>query len=166
MLSAVLLPAMWGYVEVAQVRGRDPSVGQAIITVIRYCIAWGALMITLRLFMGLALHYGLPRETWIPIGRQLMGGILGIGLILFGNALPKLRSPWSYPDQPFDWQHVHRFVGWLCVIAGVVITLLWLVSPGPVAGRTTFVVMTITAVLSVGRKFASLFSSRHRSIAP
>lgn len=164
LLTATILPAMWAYVEVAQVRGPDKSVGQRIMTLIRGSIAWAGLMLGLRLGLRLAIHGGLLSEAWQAIGQQLLGLFLGGGMILFGNALPTLRSPWPYHHQPFAWQQVHRFAGWVFVLGGLAVSGVWLTMPGPSAVRTTAVVLAMTAVLSVGRKFASFFSSRQGPI--
>lgn len=165
LLTATILPAFWAYVEAAQVRGRDESVSRAIMTVIRYSLAWGALMLSLRLVLRLAFYSGLLGPAWEPIGQRVLGLILGTGMILFGNTLPTLRSPWPYTHQPFAWQQVHRFVGWVFVLGGLAVAGAWL-TLGPSAAHVSTMVMAATVVLSLGRKFASLLSSRHGQLAP
>lgn len=159
LLTATVLPAFWGYVEMAQERGRDPSVGRAILTLIRYSVAWGGLMMGLRVALKLAIHEGLLDGAWAPLGQQVTELVLGTGMILFGNALPTLRSPWRYPRQPFAWQQVHRFVGWVFVLGGLIVVGVWLTMSGRSAARVTAAVMGATAVLTLGRKFASVFSA-------
>lgn len=166
LLTAAMLPAAWAYVEVAQVRGRDESVGRAIMTVIRYSLAWGGLMISLRLALRLALYSGLLHPAWEPIGHQVLGLVLAAGMILFGNTLPTLRSPWPYPHQPFAWQQVHRFVGWVFVLGGLAIAGAWLTMPGPSAAHVSTMVMAATVALALGRKFASVLSSSDGQLAP
>ena len=45
-------------------------------------------------------------------------------MAVWGNYLP-LMSPWQPGEEPFDWQRVHRFVGWVFTIGGIVTMLTW-----------------------------------------
>lgn len=165
LLSATILPAMWAFAEVVQERGRDESTGRAIMTLLRWCVAWTGLMLALSIALRLAMQAGLLSAAWQPVGRRLFGILLGIGMLLVGNALPKLRSPWPYPRQPFAWQQVHRFVGWTFVLAGLGVLGSWLFLSTAAASRATFQIMVITMVLSFGRKLASVVRVGSRSTA-
>ena len=51
----------------------------------------------------LAVANGLLGPEWTQIARRLEGIILGSGLAIFGNYMPKLLSPWRLADEPFEW---------------------------------------------------------------
>jgi hypothetical protein len=88
-----------------------------------------------------------------------------MGFIVFGNYLPKFPSPWPVRTEPFDWQGVHRFCGWVFLLGGVAVTAAWLLLPAAQAAQAGSSVVVAIAVLAVGRKFVSL-ATRGRSSAP
>jgi hypothetical protein len=155
---ATFPPALWAFVEYAQVRGGNAPAGRAIMTVHRCCIAWLGLLLGTRAGMGLAIHADLLDAVWLDAGRRFTGVILGVGMILFGNYLPTLRSPWSLLEQPFAWQHVHRFVGWVFVLAGLGVLACWMMLDTVSASRATVRIMAATVILGLGRKLASLIA--------
>lgn len=158
LLLGAFLPTLWGYVEAAQLRGEDPRVGSAIVRVHRYCIGWVGVMVSSRVAVALAVHSALLDVVWISHGRRLSGLVLGVGLVVFGNILPTLRSPWPLQAEPFAWQRVHRFVGWVFVLAGFGILGAWTFLPVESAGRTAFVIAAIAVALGFGRKVTSLLN--------
>jgi hypothetical protein len=157
-LVATLLPALWAYVELAQVRGADASVADAIMKLHRYCFAWAGVMLASRIGLRLAIHTGLLGPSWLEPGRRFSGLVLAIGMIAFGNYLPTLRSPWPLHRQPFAWQQVHRFVGWVFVLSGLAVAACWLWLDASAASHASMRILAVTVVLCLGRKLASLLS--------
>jgi hypothetical protein len=96
----LILPALWVFLEIARSMGDDRSAGWAIMGFHQYCIAWAGLMISSQPGLRLAIHAGLLERVWLSTGRRVVGLILGVGMVLFGNALPTLRSPWTLRQQP------------------------------------------------------------------
>jgi hypothetical protein len=150
------LPALWAFVERWQVRGRDPDVGSAIMAFHYYVFAFTGFLLASSVGVRLMVYQHLVDPTWLSSGRRLGGLALGVGMILFGNYLPTLRSPWPFEAQPFAWQRVHRFVGWTSVLGGLGVLGAWTVLPQDLAGRITAQILAIAAVLALGRKLASL----------
>jgi hypothetical protein len=156
---------MWGYVELMQVRGDDPRIGRAIMTLHRSVIAWAGVILLLRVAPRVAVASELLEPSAAPTGVRLSWLAVGVGLMLFGNYLPKFPSPWMLGTEPFDWQRVHRFCGWVFLSAGAAITAAWLLLPFSSAGEVGEAVLVGTAVLAVGRKFFSL-ATRGRGSLP
>ena len=98
------LPALWAYVEFAQVRGDDAEVGNAIMTFHRYTIAFAGFMLSTQIGLRLIVHAELLDPSWLSTGQRFRGLMLGAGMVVFGNFLPTLRSPWPFRQQPFAWQ--------------------------------------------------------------
>lgn len=77
-------------------------------------------------------------------------------MVVFGNLLPTLKSPWPFREQPFAWQQVHRFVGWLFVLGGFGVIGAWTFLATETALAVSLVLCTIVFALSLVRKFASV----------
>ena len=75
---------------------------------------------------------------------------------IWGNYLPKQLSPWSLEDEPFDWQRVHRFCGWVASLSGIALVMVWLVLPLDGAKRATAGILLAFVVLCLARKLISL----------
>ncbi len=155
LLAAGVLPALWGLLEVAQVRG-DEETGRAIMTLIRGCVAWAGLLLAAKIGIGVAVKAGVLGGRGLCAEHRLSGLLLGAGMMLFGNYLPKLQSPWSLAEQPFAWQQVHRFVGWAFAVAGLVVFTGWAFLGEDAARRASIVVVTVAVALSLGRKLRSV----------
>lgn len=150
------LPALWAYVAFAQVRGDDAEVGAAIMTVHRYTIAFAGFMLSSQVAFRLLVHMGFVDPAWLSMMQRFRGLVLGGGMVVFGNLLPTLRSPWPFRQQPFAWQQVHRFVGWAFVLGGLGVVGSWIFLPLDSALRSTVQICAIVFTLSLGRKLASL----------
>jgi hypothetical protein len=136
----LFVPALWGYVELAQggQRSRERAVELAVVS-------------------------GLVDASWGPVAHQARWIITGASLAVWGNFLPKLLSPWPPEDEPFDWSRVHRFAGWLFMCAGATVVGVWLVVPDPDQARfLSRVILGIAITLGVGRKLMSLASPSAR----
>ena len=104
----------------------------------------------------LAVTSGLLEADWGPSGRRITWIVFAIGMVLWGNYLPKIRSPWRVRDEPFDWQRVHRFVGWAASLGGIALVAVWFVLPPEEARSATSAILRSFAVLAIGRKFISV----------
>ena len=85
-----------------------------------------------------------------------MGLLLGVGMVIWGNYVPKLLSPWSVEDEPFEWQRVHRFAGWTATLAGIAMVVVWLALPVETARLAARAILGPAFVLVVGRKLISV----------
>ncbi len=157
---ASFLPVLWMFAELAQGGSSDR---RHIIIWHRCVIAVAGLLLALRLGPQLALSTQLLESGWEPTLRRLAGIAFGVGLVVWGNYLPKVVSPWRREDEPFDWQRVHRFVGWLAVLGGLFVTGAWLFLPLAQAKPAAMTTIIAVTVLAVGRKLISLASSTHPS---
>jgi hypothetical protein len=155
-----LLPVLWAYVELAQVRGNDADVGAAIMAVHRYNIAFAGLVLASQVGLRLMVHEGLVDPSWLSTAQRLRWVMVGGAMVVFGNLLPTLRSPWPFQQQPFAWQQVHRFVGWAFVLGGLGVIGCWAFLPTDSAIRLSFQICVITFTLALGRKLASLATHR------
>lgn len=156
---ASVLPICWGYVELMQVRGDDP----AIMSLHRTVIAWTGLILLLRVAPRLAVVSGLLDPSSAEAFTRLSGLSVGVGLMVFGNYLPKFPSPWQIRTEPFDWQRVHRFCGWVFLAGGTAMTAAWSLLPLARAREVAPAIFLGIAVLAVGRKFISLATHGRRS---
>ncbi len=155
-----LLPALWGFLEVAQYRGEDRgSAGAAIMKWHRLMIAGVGLLITVDLGLQLAISTDLLGADWAQTGQSVQGILFGAGLTIWGNLLPTVGSPWTFEEQPFAWQRVHRFVGWVAMLSGIALVCVWVVLPVEEARVATARILAACFVLALGRKLVSVVAS-------
>jgi hypothetical protein len=93
---------------------------------------------------------------WVPVARRGLNVVAGVLMAVWGNYLPKLMSPWEPEEEPFDWQRVHRFVGWAFTISGAGVVLAWLTLPIDLADDWTRAIVASGLIVSLGRKLYSL----------
>lgn len=165
LVLGAMLPALWGYLEAAQMHGQDPNTASAITEVHRYCIGWAGAMVSSRVAIALAVHSAVLDAVWLDHGRRISGLLLGVGLVAFGNLLPTLRSPWPLKAEPFAWQRVHRFVGWVFVLAGIGVLGAWILLPVNSAARTALLFASVAVALGFGRKIASFLTHSSRGLS-
>jgi hypothetical protein len=94
--------------------------------------------------------------VWVANGERLRWLLVGSWMVVFGNLLPTLRSPWPFRHQLFAWQQVHRFVGWAFVLGGLGVVGSWAILPPDSAERFSLGILAMVSALAVGRKLASL----------
>jgi hypothetical protein len=162
---ALFLPALWGLAERAQ-SGDRVRERQAILNWQRLSIAGASLLLAFAVASQLAIATGLIDVAWAPAIRRIRGMTFGASLMLWGNYLPKLLSPWNLNEQPFDWQGVHRFAGWGALLGGLGVVLAWLWLPVEEAKSASSVLVVLTLGLTVGRKFLSLAAPPPRGSTP
>ncbi|MEZ5362806.1 MAG: hypothetical protein R2748_10825 [Bryobacterales bacterium] len=151
---AVVLPAIWAYVEWAQLGDRAKA-RKAVVRWHRVCFAWAGLMLALSLGFRVGIAAGTFHEDWTPAVLRLRGVVFGASMMLWGNYLPKLPSPWILENQPFDWTGVHRFVGCGAFLGGLAMFLGWLTMPLQDAKSLAQIIVLLTAGLAMGRKWLS-----------
>ena len=149
------LPVLWAFIELAQFRGESRRKAGAIMNWHRCVVAWVGLVIAVKWGVQLAVSADLLDADWGPIAPRISGVIFGIGVVLWGNYLPKLLSPWSLGEEPFDWQRVHRFVGWVASLGGFALVMVWLALPLEGARSAALGIVVTVGVLVVGRKLMS-----------
>ena len=157
--SVFFLPAFWGFVELFQGgEGRD----RGIMNWHRSVVAGVGLIMAVKIGFQLAIATGLLDTDWAPIARRISGVMFGSFFAIWGNYLPKTRSPWSPEEEWFDWQRVHRFAGWTASLCGIALVVVWLALPVATAKLATLGIIVAFGVLGVGRKFISVAAYSRR----
>jgi hypothetical protein len=157
------LPTFWGMIELLQGgSGRR----EEIMNWHRSVVAAIGLMMALKVGSQLAVATHLLDAQWGPVARRATGVLFGFFLTVWGNYLPKIISPWRPDEEWFDWQSVHRFVGWLATLSGIALMLVWLTLPPQSAKLATLGISITFSVLGVGRKFMSVADYARRPSPP
>ncbi len=152
-----LLPFVWGLVELAQPTvGRRAEATERIRTWHRSVVAWAGLVLAVGIGVQLGVAANLLDADWLPIGRRARGVLFAVGMALWGNYLPKMLSPWRLENEPFAWQRVHRFAGWIASFGGIALVGAWLALPLDRARSAEIAIVGISAVLIAARKLASV----------
>ena len=154
-LVVISLPALWAFLEIVHA-GHAGQREESIIEWHRAVMAWVGLVIAVAIGFELAIATELLGNEWEPVARRTRGVMFGAGLAIWGNYLPKLLSPWSVEDAPFDWQRVHRLAGWLATLAGVALVLVWLALPIASARQASIGIVIAFSTLTLGRKLMSI----------
>ncbi len=161
------LPALWGFIEY-RMSSADVS-RRSVREILRWhrsVFAWVGLIIAVGVGAQVAISAGVLDAEWAPTARRLSGVLFGAGTAIWGNYLPKVLSPWSTDEQPFDWQRVHRFGGWAFSLGGVAIVLVWLTLPVDMARLASGGIAIAVGVAGVGRKFMSVAAYARRQPPP
>ena len=134
----------------------------------RRVIASLGLLMTVDMGFELAISADFLATSWESIAQRISAVAFGVLMVLWGNYLPKLLSPWKVGEEPFDWQRVHRFVGWVVSLGGIGVVLVWLVLPIAEARLATAGIIGTSVVLVITRKFMSFAASLRRQppVAP
>ena len=161
MAVAAFLPALWGYVELMQ-RGTLPAEREQIMRWHRTVFAVVGLILALTLAPALAITSGQLDAAWGPLTQRVRWIAVGAAWTIWGNYLPKLLSPWPTEREPFAWQRVHRFVGWVSSMVGVGLIVAWLTLPVERAERVGEGLILAAVLLAIARKLHSV-ATHHRS---
>ena len=157
LLTGLVMLALWGFVE-----WRVPSQhavrgsGAGVLRWHRAVVATIGLFIAMKHGVRLAFELQYLDPEWVPVARRGLHVVAGGLMAVWGNYLPKLMSPWQPEEEPFDWQRVHRFVGWVLTIGGIGSMLTWVTLPIDQADAWEPVIVGSVVVLSLGRKLYSL----------
>ncbi len=157
------LPALWGYVERMQ-SGTLPAEREQIMRWHRTVFAVTGLILALKLAPALAIASGELDAAWGPLTQRILWITVGTACAIWGNYLPKLLSPWPTEGEPFAWQRVHRFAGWVSSIVGVGIIAAWLALPVERAARVGEGLILAGVLLVLARKLHSV-ATHHRETA-
>ncbi len=149
------LPLLWGYVELMQggTLGRQRD---ALMDWHRAVFAAAGVLFALELGPRLAMAADLLDAAWAPTLQRMRFILVGAALALWGNYLPKILSPWTVKDQPFEWQEVHRFAGWVVSLAGITMIVVWFVLPMEHARAASAFVVGTAFLLAMVRKLVSV----------
>jgi hypothetical protein len=126
----------------------------------RVSVAGSAIIVSAFMMVAIAIGQELLPQTWYLDARRGAGILTSLCMILWGNHLPKLSSPWIHPDEPFDWQGVHRFAGIAFIVTGLLCFAAWSLLPLHEAKTFTQSMFLTTAVIVVARKWYSLATWR------
>jgi hypothetical protein len=162
MAVAAFLPALWGYVELMQ-GGTLPAQREQIKRWHQTVFAVAGLILALKLAPALAIASGQLDAAWGPLTQRLRWITVGAAWTIWGNYLPKLLSPWPAEDEPFAWQRVHRFVGWMSSMVGVGIIVAWLTQPVERAERVSEGLILAAVLVALARKLHSVATHRPNS---
>src|SRR5204863_1582941 len=111
-------------------------------------IAFGALMMVVPLTVALAHAYGVVDDP--DTGRRTTMIILGVYLVVSGNALPRMLPPTSsMPGDGARVQAFQRLAGWTWVLCGLGFTTAWLVLPIDVATPVSMTVVAAAMVVTI-----------------
>ncbi|MEX2049467.1 MAG: hypothetical protein WEB90_07810 [Gemmatimonadota bacterium] len=148
-------PLTWAFLEaLAFGRRRSANADQERLY-LRYIGAIIFLFLILEAGPVLAIGAGWLDAAWAPRLVRTQGVLIGVALAVGGNFLPKLMSPWTLDQEPFDWQRVRRFGGWLAVLAGVVTAAAWATRPEETARGVTAVAVGAVLALTLAYKLVS-----------
>lgn len=129
----------------------------------RLIVCW-VVMIPLAMHLAVlsnALGWGIEPGT-------IVGITFGVGLVLIGNIMPRLRpnpvagvrTPRTMAD-PIHWARVHRWYGSLWMIAGALVLVVAMVAPRyALLAAVSALLLTSVAVLMVPHRVATPSSSR------
>lgn len=157
MATAAFLPALWGYVELMQ-SGTLPAERARIMRWHRTVFAVVGLIVAMKMARAIAIASGQLDATWAQLTLRIWWIVMGAAWTIWGNYLPKLLSPWPAEGEPFAWQRVHRFVGWVSSMVGVGIIVAWLTLPIERADRVSEGLIVVAVLLAITRKLHSLAS--------
>lgn len=161
---AVLLPAIWGYVELVA-RG-DSSVSAEMLGLHRRILTVIGSFLAVKLALAIAWDLHVLPVALVPAARRSVGLVFGTLMLIWGNHLPKITSPWTLDEEPFNWQRVHRAIGWLATLAGLAVAVGWLALPLGQADRLQDGAVIACIVLGIAVKFTSVAAhARRRTIA-
>ncbi len=157
LLTGLGLLAVWGFVEWRVPRQNAARANCAgVIRWHRAVFASVALFFAAGFALRLAFALTPLGPEWVAVARRSLKVVAGGLMMVWGNYLPKLMSPWQPEEEPFDWQRVHRFVGWAFTISGAGMMLAWLTLPMDRADDWASAIVVGGMVLSLGRKLYSL----------
>ena len=162
---AAFLPVIWGYVELMQ-SGTLPAEREQIMRWHRTVFAVAGLIVALKLAPALAIASGHLDAAWEPLTRRIRWIAVGAAWTIWGNYLPKLLSPWPTEDEPFAWQRVHRFAGWVFSMVGVGIVVAWLTLPVERAASLSEGLILAGVLLAIARKLYSVATHRPSTHEP
>jgi hypothetical protein len=149
--------ALWQFVEW---RMRDQMIARPtclrILRWHRVVFASTALFIAVRIGLRTGFAITALDPEWIPAARRTLQVTNGLLLVVWGNYLPKLISPWPPEDEPFDWQGVHRFVGRIVMLGGLGMIVVWLALPIELADAWGDGLLVGAMLLALVRKLYSL----------
>jgi hypothetical protein len=148
-------PMMWAFLEALAFGRRRRAHAEQERRYLRYIGATIFLFLILEAGPVLAIGAGWLDAGWAPRLVRAQGVLIGVALAVGGNFLPKLMSPWTLEEEPFDWQRVRRFGGWLAVLAGVVTAAAWATRPEETARGVTAAAVGTVLALTIAYKLIS-----------
>jgi len=110
-------------------------------------LAVGALMITTALLVALT---DIADLTTGDTGERMTGAMLGMLVVFFGNRIPReSRCQSDDPQTAGRQQRVQRGVGYIMVVAGLLMSASWIVLPEHLA-PVAFIGIGVSALIATG----------------
>src|SRR5262245_50216479 len=107
---------------------------------VRRALAFAGMMLACSLLARFAPRLGLFVD--IATTKRFSMAMLGVFLVITGNALPKMLTPLSdLRCDPAKVQAFQRFSGWMWVLTGLAFSGIWLLSPLDVAYPLSMLVL-------------------------
>ena len=128
-------------------RPENPALVRSLASVTS-AVAFGALMMVVPLAVALAHAYGVVDDP--DSGRRTTMTILGVYLVVTGNALPRMLPPTSsMPGGGARVQAFQRLTGWTWVLGGLGFTAAWLLLPIDIAAPVSMAVVAAAMVVTI-----------------
>ena len=157
---AMILPIGWG---VAEISIRFSKATPSMANFIRYTFAWIGMMLALALAAKTFISLDFLKGDAVAFVRRFVGVLLGTGIVLWGNFLPKIPAP-SLHAPEFPWLRTHRFMGWVAVLGGILVIVMYIFTPGQIISNMLIpLVATITAVVVARRILGVLLTNLQRN---
>lgn len=107
------------------------------------------LLLAAALALAFARSRGFMSET---LSERLFGVLIGLILVVTGNAIPKKRDRHAEPNcPPSRIQRFQRFAGWTFVLGGLGYVISWVVLPLPYAGTVAMGFVAVAVLLVAPR---------------
>ncbi len=118
----------------------------------RHGITQGLTIASLLIAASFALKFASPAYLSPELGRRLFGILMGLILVFFANAVPKVLTPlMSTRCDPATEQAIRRFTGWTFMIGGVAYIAAWAFAPSANVDLLAGGLLTATLLVVVAR---------------
>jgi uncharacterized membrane protein len=162
---APLIYFMLFLLDAYHLRWAGPVRSEAVVQVrfaMRMFLTASAIIAVGTMLAKLALDEEFIARSWGASILQARGLLIAVAVTVMGNYIPKLPSPWSHREEPFDWQGVHRFTGFVFMLVGVACFVAWVLLPVVEARAFMRTALLVMAVIVVLRKWYSVLTWQNK----
>ena len=144
-VMAGFMPTVWLGIFGLQRRGRiGPQTRQTLLS----SLTLGGVLLLAAFGLKIAQHFALI-DSAMP--ERTQGILLGLFMIVIGNALPKTLYPLKQNCSSAHEQALRRFVGWMFVLAGFGYALAWAFMAKAQADIYALPILVIPVVAAMAR---------------